>query len=152
MNLKERVIHQLEQLTAKGPEHIEAVVQKAPEQGYIVGISAEDDGAGVSVSLTDFDRYSVTLRHLEVFHNSLIVENGETEHYLHHCAAQIAHRLIYLEEPLALVELNTVDGAAQLRVAVKVSSPTCMAPKCTVPRLLIESAEVKVISIRSLKS
>jgi hypothetical protein len=117
MNLKQRVINQLEQLAIKGPEHVEAVVQKSPERGYIVGIPTQGTGAevGVSLSLADYDRYSVTLRHLEVCANSLVISKDDIETYLHECAAEITQRLIYLEEPLTLLELNTIDGIAQLR-------------------------------------
>ncbi|MCP4287347.1 MAG: hypothetical protein GY792_23380, partial [Gammaproteobacteria bacterium] len=103
------------QLAAKGAENIQAVIQEPATQGYIVSIPAEGEGAGASLSVANYDRYSVNLRHLEVFDNSLPVAQSETENYLRHCATILSQRLIYLEEPLALLELNTVDGIAQLR-------------------------------------
>lgn len=115
MNLQQRVVKQLEQLVAKGPQNIEAVLQESPEAGYIIGIPTEDKGAGVSLSLADYDRYSVTLRHLAVYDNSFVVDVNDTEDYLRRTATDITRRLSYLEEPLALLELNTVDGVAQLR-------------------------------------
>lgn len=116
MNLQERVVKQLEQLVAKGPQSIDAVIQKSPDTGYIVGIPADaGQGAGVSLSLVDYDRYSVTLRHLGVYDNSLVIEDTDREDYLQRTAAEITQRLSYLEEPLALLELNTIDGVAQLR-------------------------------------
>ena len=115
MNIKQRVIDQLEQLAVKGPEHTEAVIQKPADQGYIVGIPAEGQGVGVSLKLVDCDRYSGTLSHLELYDNSLTIPEDETESYLRRCAAAISQRLIYLEEPLALLELNAIDGVAQLR-------------------------------------
>ncbi len=115
MNLKQRVINQLEQLVTKGPDHIEAVVQQSPEPGYIIGIPSQGQEAEASLSLADFDRYSVTMRHLEVCVNQLVISQDDIETYLHQCAAEITQRLIYLDEPLALLELNTIDGIAQLR-------------------------------------
>lgn len=35
MNINQRMVKQLEQLAAKGPEHIEAVIQESPQRGYI---------------------------------------------------------------------------------------------------------------------
>jgi hypothetical protein len=68
----------------------------------------------VSINLVDYDRYSVTLRHLEIYNNSLNIEEN-VEEYLRQVAAKLSQCLIYLEEPLALVELNNIDGVAQLR-------------------------------------
>jgi len=114
MKLKQRVINQLEQLATNGPEPLDAVIQKSPEPGLIVGIPSEN-GIGASMSLADYDRYSVTLRHLAVYNKQLTLKADETEQYLHRCAAEITQRLIYLEEPLALLELDTTAGVAQLR-------------------------------------
>ena len=116
MNLQQRIAEQLEQLAARGPQNVDAIIQESPEAGYIVGIPAgEGKGVGASISLADFDRYSVTLRHLSVYNNCLTVDDSETEDYLQRAAAELTQRLSYLEEPLALLELNTVDGIAQLR-------------------------------------
>lgn len=115
MNLQQRVVKQLEQLAAKGHQNIEAVIQESPESGYTVGIPSEGKGAGVSLSLADYDRYSATLRHLSVFDNHPVGDDSDTESYLSSVAAEIIKRLSYLEEPLALLELNTVDHVAQLR-------------------------------------
>ena len=115
MNLQQRVVTQLEQLVAKGPQNIETVIQEASEAGYIVGIPAEGKNTGVSISLVDYDRYSVALRHLAVHDNGLVIDDSDTKNYLHQATAEITQRLSYLEEPLALLELNTIDGIAQLR-------------------------------------
>ncbi len=110
-------------MAAKGPEHIGAVVQKTPEPGYIVGIPAEDERAGVSLNVADYDRYSVTLQHLEAQDNSLTINEDDTESYLRQCATEITKRLVYLDEPLTLLELNIVDGVAQLRSAPPKNTP-----------------------------
>jgi hypothetical protein len=110
----QRITNQIGQLVTDGPKHHETVIQKSP-QGYIVGIPAEGEEAGASLSLENYDRYSVILHYLEVFNPSLIVNSSEVENYLHQCAAAMSQCLTYLEEPLALLELDTIKGLAQLR-------------------------------------
>ena len=62
MNMQQRVISQLEKLAALGPEQSEAVIQSPPQTGYIVGVPAEGKGAGASLGLEDFDRFSIILK------------------------------------------------------------------------------------------
>ena len=65
MNINKRVIEQLEQLVTKGPENTEAVLlDSTQQQGYIVGITAEAEGVDVSLSLADYDRYSVAFHRI----------------------------------------------------------------------------------------
>ena len=114
MNIGKHVVARLEQFVAKGPEDTEAVVLDSPQQkGYIFGVSA---GAGPRVSLTlaDYDRYSITLNKLQVC-DSKLAENGDVETYLRQRAAQVTSRVSYLEEPLDLLELDIEAGVAQLR-------------------------------------
>jgi len=113
MSMYQRMTQQLEQLVSKGPKHMDTVIQQA-SQGYIVGVPAEGKEAEASFSLLDFDRFSVVLQHLEVTDCNLMI-NVNVENYLHQCAAEISQRLIYLEEPLVLLELDTIKGMAQLR-------------------------------------
>ena len=116
MSLQQQVIQRLEQLVSQGPQSIEAVMPATPDKGYIIGVPADEHGrSGVSLNLADYDRYSVTLRHLEVFNQTIGVESVEVENYLRQVATEISQRLTYLEEPLTLVELNMVDNIAQLR-------------------------------------
>jgi hypothetical protein len=116
MNIQQRAIEQLEQLAAKGPKEVEAIVKAPSEAGYIIGVPAiEGKGSGASLSIRDYDRYSVTLKHLEVYDNSLAVEPGQTRAYLERCAARLNQSITYLEEPLILLELDPVEGIAQLR-------------------------------------
>jgi hypothetical protein len=111
MNLSKRVIQQLEQLAAKGPQQIEAVI--LPNQGsYIVGVPGEDNEPSTAITLEAYDRYSVTMRSLEVTASHLPAKST-TE--LRRCADEVARRLSYLEEPLILLELDQEDNQAQLR-------------------------------------
>jgi len=60
----------------------------------------------------DHDRYSVTLRALDVGAGAFA---GDARAYLSAQAAEIARRLSYLEEPLAVWELDGGERIAQLR-------------------------------------
>ncbi len=113
MSMYRRVTEQFEHLVARGVNGIGTIIQDS-SGGYIMGVSAEGKGTEASLSLVDYDRYSVILRHLEVTDSSLVI-NGNVENYLHQCAAEISRRLAYLEEPLVLLELDTIEGIAQLR-------------------------------------
>lgn len=115
MEISTRVVKRLEEFISKGPEQAEAIVLDSPQQkGYIVAVPNEEMEFGITVTFRDYDRYSVVLRTLEVSHNVASL-NGSSEDYLHHCADQITQRLSYLEEPMALVELDEGAGLAQLR-------------------------------------
>lgn len=128
MSLQQQIIQRLEQLASQGPNSVAAVIPATPDKGYIIGVPADDehDRAGISLNLADFDRYSVALRHLEVFNKAIEVDKGEAESYLRQVAAAISQRLTYLEETLVLVELNVIDHIAQLR-----SSPPQQTPNET---------------------
>jgi hypothetical protein len=115
MNINKRVIEKLEQFVAKGPKESDAVVLDSRQQkGYIVGVITETEGFSLSFNLTDYDRFSVTLRHLQVNHNNPPAD-GDIEDYLQQRTEQIIHRLTYLEELLELLELEPDAGVAQLR-------------------------------------
>lgn len=113
MDIKQQIIKYLEKLAAKGPREVEAVMLDSTERGYLVGLPPEGPGSGVSLNIEEYDRFSVTLRHLEVYDSSLAISDGEA--YLRQVAAQICQRLVYLDEPLTLVELDTIEYVAQLR-------------------------------------
>lgn len=66
----------------------------------------------VVLSLADTDRYSVTMRELRV---GSALPRGDSRAYLSATAAEIARRLSYLEEPLAVWELDGGERIAQLR-------------------------------------
>jgi hypothetical protein len=61
----------------------------------------------------DHDRYSMTMRSLEV--GSEAPADGDARAYLSATAAEIARRLSFLEEPLAVWELDGDERVAQLR-------------------------------------
>jgi len=115
MNIQQEVINTLEKLATGDSEQVDAVVQTSPEKRYIVGIPPEGDGVGASINLVDYDRYSVTLQHLEVFNTGLKIAPGNEEAWLHQVAGALSHQLSFLEEPLALIELDTVENVALLR-------------------------------------
>jgi hypothetical protein len=115
MNIGKRVVAQLEQLATKGPKSIDAVILNPPQQGYIVGVPAADQEPGAALTLGAYDRYSVTLRQLEISYNLSAPEQSYDEAYLRRSAERAASRLIYLEEPLLLLELDPAEKLAQLR-------------------------------------
>jgi hypothetical protein len=116
MNLSKRVVEHLEQLANKGPKQIDAVILNSAEQeGFIVGIPAEAQEPSVAITLEAYDRYSVTLRQLEVNYDSLAPGESRDEAFLQRCIEQVVRRLTYLEEPLALLELDAAQKLAQLR-------------------------------------
>lgn len=115
MNIGKRVLAQLEQLAAKGPKSIDAVILNSPQQGYIVGVPTADQEPGASLTLEAYDRYSVTLRQLEVSYDSSAAGQSDDEAYLRRSAERAASRLTYLEEPLLLLELDPAEKLAQLR-------------------------------------
>jgi hypothetical protein len=86
-------------------------------------LSQNEDGSGtISVSelqvsakleFFDYDRYSVTLRALEVGDGAPV--EGDAGAYLSHRAAEIARCLSYLEERLTVWELDGDERIALLR-------------------------------------
>ena len=117
MNIGQQVIKQLERFVAEGPKAVDAVLLKEG-QGYIIGVSSDGAEAAIAITVRDFDRYSLTLRRLEV------TQPGEAALDLAGYAAQVSARLTYLEEPLALVEIDTSEASeASDHVAILRSQP-----------------------------
>ena len=112
MIISKCVVEQLEQLATKGPEAVAAAFIESREQReYIIGVPTQDQGPGIAVTITDYDRYSIALANLEVtYKNRFGVDYDLRQH-----AEDVANRLNYLDEPLALVELDTEKNVAQLR-------------------------------------
>ena len=116
MNIREQMIEQLNQFAANGPQHVEAGEQDSPEPGYLVGVLSEtNEGVGASLDLADYDRFSVALRHLDVFDKQANIEADEVKAFLQKNAETIVEKLTYLEEPLELLELDPTEGVAMMR-------------------------------------
>jgi hypothetical protein len=75
-------------------------------------VTALDGSARAAIEFFDHDRFSVTLRTLDVGGTPA---EGDVRSYLSARAAEIARRLSYLEEPLAVWELDGAEQVAQLR-------------------------------------
>jgi hypothetical protein len=75
-------------------------------------VTALDASAQATLEIFDHDRFSVTLHTLDIGGASF---EGDARAYLSARAAEIARRLSYLEEPLAVWELDGGERVAQLR-------------------------------------
>jgi hypothetical protein len=105
-----------------GKQMIEQLHLLVADQAALARLSTGDersrllvtrDGADqATLEFFDYDRYSVTMRALEVGGG---VFAGDARAYLSACAAEVARRLSYLEEPLAVWELDGGERVAQLR-------------------------------------
>ena len=73
-----------------------------------------DGQTAVRLGLFDCDRYSITLRSLEVTRGQAAAPDDLRER-LSGVAAEMTRRLSFLEEPLAVWELDHREGLAQLR-------------------------------------
>ena len=84
-------------------------------------LAAEDDRAPVSevtvgplrVRVSDIDRHSATLEELTL--EATVPANVDSREYLSGRAAAVTRRLSFLEEPLAVWELDGSEGVAQVR-------------------------------------
>jgi hypothetical protein len=111
MSLGKHLIERLKLLNA--PSERPHVVEVESVGASYFSLGAWQGHRRAIVEFGDHDRYSVTLRALEVGLGEGSAE--EPQAFLSGRAAAIARRLSYLEEPLAVWELNSLDGAAQLR-------------------------------------
>src|SRR5262245_15898581 len=108
MSLGKQMIEQLRLLGSA--ESILATLPVSNERAKL--LTALDGSAQATIELVDHDRFSVTLRALDVGGAPF---EGDTRTYLSARAAEIARRLSYLEEPLAVWELDGGERVAQLR-------------------------------------
>jgi hypothetical protein len=111
MSLGKHLIERLKQLSTPNDRQHVVQVEGAGASYYSTG--AWQGHLRAVVEFGDHDRYSVTLRALEV--GSGAASAGEPQLFLSERAAAIARRLNYLEEPLGVWELNPLDAAVQLR-------------------------------------
>jgi hypothetical protein len=103
MSLGKQMIEQLRLLSA---------AESLPADERFRMLTALDGPEQATLEFFDHDRYSVTLRALDVGAGAPV---GDARAYLSAHAAEIARRLGYLEEPLAVWELDGGDRIAQLR-------------------------------------
>ena len=105
-----------------GKQMIERLRALADPEADPWGLSQDEDGSTFQVlespsyaklEFFDRDRYSVTMRALDVGSDAAF--DGDARAFLSARAAQIARRLSYLEEPLAVWELDGGECIAQLR-------------------------------------
>lgn len=104
----------MEQLRLLARDGVEAVhLQQLDNKNATVQLVVHDAEHSARLELCDYDRYSVTLYTLEVVQqrSGVAPETVSLSAY----AAQIARHLSYLEEPLAVWELDESTQVAQLR-------------------------------------
>jgi hypothetical protein len=108
MTLGKQMIEQLRLLAAG-----EVLLATLPIGDQFKIVTTLDGPSQATLELFDHDRYSVTLRALNVQSGTPFV--GDVHTYLSARAAVIARQLSYLEEPLAVWELDGSERVAQLR-------------------------------------
>jgi hypothetical protein len=96
-----------------GKQLIERLRESAEEPANGPPLSVAAGGAEARLAFFDRDRYSVTLRELTV--GSGAAAPADARAFLSATAAEVARRLSFLEEPLAVWELDGGEGMAQLR-------------------------------------
>jgi hypothetical protein len=104
MSIGKQMIEQLRRL-AQG----EAIAQ---EDGDRKTLAVPGDGPSARLEFYDIDRYSVTMRAVEI---GAPLAPADARAFLSPTAAEIARRLAFLEEPLAVWELDGAERVAQLR-------------------------------------
>ncbi|MEN9936470.1 MAG: hypothetical protein RLZZ387_3049 [Chloroflexota bacterium] len=110
MTLGKQMVETLRRLAAEGPETVNTLAWG--EGDRCIGVDV--DRAHARLDFVDHDRYSVALRALEV---ELDARSApvDARAELSARAAEVTRRLSYLEEPLAVWELEGGERTAQLR-------------------------------------
>lgn len=109
MTLGKQVLEQLQTL-ARTPDAVRGYVI----QPHARTLSVIREQQQAVLEFADHDRYSLALRELRLCLPARAT-GGDTGDYLRERTAELAQRLSYLEEPLAVWELDSNEGAAQLR-------------------------------------
>lgn len=109
MSLGKQMIERLQALAAQGPELPGLESYGDAYQGLMVGAA----GQTATLEFFDYDRYSAALRAIQL--GGAAPTEGDAYTYLSARAAEVARRLSYLEEPLAVWELDGGEGRAELR-------------------------------------
>jgi hypothetical protein len=105
MSIGKQITEQLRRL-ADGDQ---AVLEHGAENTLLV----QDAPLRAKLEFSDRDRYSLTLRELTVGADGAVPSDARA--YLSATAAEVARRLSFLEEPLAVWELDGGERVAQLR-------------------------------------
>ena len=110
MTLGKQMVATLKRLAADGPEAVGTLAWSDGERR--IGVESAESQA--QLDFADHDRYSVALRSLEVERAERPApEDARAE--LSARAAAVIRQLSYLEEPLAVWELESGERTAQLR-------------------------------------
>lgn len=112
MSLGKHLTERLRLLAKHGPEA--AQLQPSPDVQNAMQVVLHNETQYARLSIFDFDRYSVALCALEVGIGKQPVER-DARTFLSTRAAEIIRNLSYLEEPLAVWELDGNEQIAQLR-------------------------------------
>lgn len=108
MTLGKQVLEQLQTL-ARTPDAVRGYVI----QPHARTLSVIREQQQAVLEFADHDRYSLALRELRLCLPARAA--GDIGDYLRERTAELVQRLSYLEEPLAVWELDRNEGAAQLR-------------------------------------
>lgn len=120
MSIGKLLTEQLRLLTKEGPAAVH--LQASDDRYKILSMNDLQADVSVTIELFDYDRYSLALRSLQI-ENGSWTKPGDTAEQsadamhssLSAQAAEIARRLSYLEEPLAVWEMERDELAVQLR-------------------------------------
>lgn len=109
--LGKQMVDTLKRLASEGPHAVSAL--SWTDDGVRV-IAVPSDAADARIDLADLDRFSATLRELAATRHAAPVVDDVRAWLSDHAAATI-RALSFLEEPLAVWELEESEGIAQLR-------------------------------------
>ncbi|MCS6839730.1 MAG: hypothetical protein NZ699_04570 [Roseiflexus sp.] len=109
--LGKQTVDTLKRLASEGPQAVSALSWN--DDGAKV-IAVPSAAADARIDLTDLDRFSATIRELAVTCHTEPVMHDVRAWLSHHAAATI-RAMSFLEEPLAVWELEDSEGIAQLR-------------------------------------
>lgn len=114
--LHKLVLSQLQELSHQAPS-LNETHQLAPDTLYnttILGITTSTTMIDLTLEFSDIARYSMMLCRLDVQARAE-ARIDDRAVYLHECADDLIRRLSYLEEPLAVYELDADVGMVILR-------------------------------------
>jgi len=110
MSLGKQTIDTLKRLASDGPAAVAALAGSSDPSGSIT-VAAET--AEARIGIADLDRFSIAFRTLDV--RRAAASPGDPRNWLSAHAATLIRSLAFLEEPLAVWELDGSERLAQLR-------------------------------------